>query len=67
MEDIRVADHFPSVRKQCKEQAAKFFHCFSQEGQQVNAVDIDAGKRGLSKCVVQMKSYDDCMKKYSPK
>jgi hypothetical protein len=29
--DPRLADHFPSVKSECKEVAAKFFHCFTSE------------------------------------
>lgn len=35
---LRVADHFPTVVKSCEEPAARFFHCFSNEGQQRNGV-----------------------------
>lgn len=31
---IRVADHFPSVLPPCKEQAAKFFHCFTNSAKE---------------------------------
>lgn len=27
--EIRQAPHFPLVRKECKEKAAKFFHCLT--------------------------------------
>lgn len=29
-EDIKLSDHFPLVRPQCKQQAAKFFYCFTK-------------------------------------
>lgn len=71
----KVADHFPSVRPPCKEVAARFFHCFSTKGEQVNLVvryayffshrkDLGAGERGLKLCKAEMKLYDDCMKKH---
>jgi len=31
--DIRVQDHFPLVLKECKKEAAVFFHCFTTHGE----------------------------------
>lgn len=31
---LRLADHFPLIRKECKKQATDFFTCFSEKGDQ---------------------------------
>lgn len=74
----RVSDHFPSVKKECKEPAARFFYCFSNESQRhkellvrtvwgrskpCQGTDKDVGFYGLNKCASLMADYDECMKK----
>jgi hypothetical protein len=34
LQDLRVPDFFPIVRKECREAAAKFFFCFTTESEQ---------------------------------
>ncbi|KAL6071660.1 hypothetical protein QOT17_006091 [Balamuthia mandrillaris] len=70
---LRVADHFPSIRQDCKDQALEFFHCFSVEGEQ-KGKEAMAGTRALLTCKTKMDAYDKCMltpaktqpKKYIP-
>jgi hypothetical protein len=59
---------------QCTEPAARFFHCFSEEGRQVDGSgmslsphcqDALAGVRAVKKCRALMKAYDECMQKHS--
>eukprot|EP01104_Vermistella_antarctica_P011911 TRINITY_DN3371_c1_g1_i1.p1 TRINITY_DN3371_c1_g1~~TRINITY_DN3371_c1_g1_i1.p1 ORF type:complete len:101 (+),score=16.89 TRINITY_DN3371_c1_g1_i1:189-491(+) len=59
--ELRVPDYFPHVRKPCREPAARFFHCFSEESRVLNDQDDGAGYRGLLKCQAHMKSYQQCM------
>lgn len=33
-QEIRFKDHFPSVLPECKEYAARFFFCFTQNSEQ---------------------------------
>lgn len=33
---MHVSKHFPSVRRECKEAAARFFGCFSTNGRMLN-------------------------------
>ena len=33
---LRLADHFPAVLPNCKEQAVKFFFCFTSHGESKN-------------------------------
>jgi len=49
---VRLADHFPAVKNDCKDEAAKFFFCF----------DNNAFPGGLSLCLNDMNKYDECMK-----
>lgn len=37
---VKLEDHFPAVVPQCKEQAAKFFYCFTNAGQECRVVSI---------------------------
>jgi hypothetical protein len=33
LETARLPEFFPAVRKACREPAAKFFYCFTEEGE----------------------------------
>jgi hypothetical protein len=62
---------FPSYTKECKSVAEPFFDCFSKHAVKAVDEDADAGRRGLIKCLNEMKKYSDCMtaaeKKNPPK
>jgi hypothetical protein len=75
--EIRVADHFPKVLKQCKDVAEPFFRCFSDKtvepGSDVsgrdpsscagrdNLVLASQGAVALTECQDLMHKYDECM------
>lgn len=62
---------FPSTTKECKPVAEPFFDCFTKNAVKLVEQDGDAGRRGLIKCLNEMKKYSDCMtaaeKKKPPK
>ena len=61
---LRVADHFPAIVPECKEQAARFFHCFETKSDVTrigHKADALIGDRALHQCADLMKAYDDCM------
>jgi len=57
-----LADHFPLIRKDCKEKATIFLDCFTQETKQKSYMDPLIEER-VSKCLPLMKEYDECIKK----
>eukprot|EP01098_Paradermamoeba_levis_P009440 TRINITY_DN3933_c0_g1_i2.p1 TRINITY_DN3933_c0_g1~~TRINITY_DN3933_c0_g1_i2.p1 ORF type:complete len:103 (-),score=34.82 TRINITY_DN3933_c0_g1_i2:84-392(-) len=57
---LRLADHFPIVLPGCKEQAAKFFHCFTLNSRGLHQHDKEAPLRGMKICQKLMEEYDTC-------
>jgi len=57
---LTVAPHFPVVREECKEVAARFFHCFTVNAKMQDKNDT-VGNRPILACSEEMKKYDDCM------
>jgi len=57
---LQVAKHFPVVRRQCKEVAAVFFHCFQTHAEMKDESD-KVGSRPIQNCQSEMKAYDECM------
>ncbi len=58
---------FPYSTKECKKVAEPFFECFSKHAVKAVDSDVDAGRRGLIKCLPEMKKYVDCMKEAEKK
>ena len=67
----KLPQSFPYSPKECKVVTESFFECFTNSSIKENANDSEAGNRGLSKCMKEMKNYQDCMelleKKKPPK
>lgn len=67
----RIPPFFPHATKECKVVAEAFFECFNDKAVKIVAEDGDAGRRGMLKCLSEMKKYSDCMTeselKYPPK
>lgn len=72
--DLRVSKHFPVVRPQCREVAAKFFFCFTKVSRHIpdDVLSLffpyishmkQQGAHGLAlvKCQSEMRKYDECM------
>jgi len=57
---LQVSKHFPVVRRQCKEVAAIFFHCFQTHAEMKDEHD-KVGSRPFQNCQSEMQSYDECM------
>ncbi|PRP76665.1 hypothetical protein PROFUN_14901 [Planoprotostelium fungivorum] len=57
----KLPPFFPMVRPQCKEQSAKFFFCFTENGRQM-LEEPEAGQRAIYLCMTQLADYEDCMK-----
>ncbi len=69
--DVRFPSSFPYAPKECKAVAEPFFNCFTTKAVKVVPEDADAGRRGMLKCLLELRAYSDCMeafeKKHPPK
>jgi hypothetical protein len=60
-EDVQVADFFPTTKKECREVAARFFFCFTNNGEMKSDQDDDAALRGILFCKKERDAYNQCM------
>mmetsp|Transcript_3373 Transcript_3373/g.5248 ORF Transcript_3373/g.5248 Transcript_3373/m.5248 type:complete len:90 (-) Transcript_3373:376-645(-) len=58
---------FPYASKDCKKVAQPFFDCFSKYSVKASDTDTETGKLALSKCLDELKKYQDCMNRYEKK
>lgn len=69
--DVRFPSSFPYAPKECKAVAEPFFNCFTTKAVKVVPEDADAGRRGMLKCLLELRAYSDCLeafeKKHPPK
>lgn len=59
--DTKLQPSFPYAPKECKAVSESFFECFTKSSIKENKNDSEAGNRGISKCIKEMKKYQDCM------
>lgn len=65
--DIKIPLFFPYAPKECKIAANTFFECFNRMSDKIVPEDVDAGRRGMLKCMQEMKQYEACMTAYEAK
>lgn len=63
-DDDKLPPFFPRTIKSCKLKSDLFFDCFSKESIKQSDNDIDAGSRGLAKCLKEKQLYEKCMVTY---
>ena len=63
----KLPPSFPYAPKECKAVADTFFECFTKLSIKENNNDTEAGNRGLSQCLKEMKKYSDCMEAFEKK
>ena len=66
-ENAKMPTSFPYAPKECKDKSTVFFNCINSKSEKENDLDIDAGERGMKGCLVEMKSYEACMKDFEKK
>lgn len=65
--DVRMPLSFPHAPKACEHVAKPFFTCINKMSEKIVPEDLDAGRRGMLKCLVELKAYSVCMKEYEKK
>lgn len=65
--DVRFPSSFPYAPKECKGVAEPFLKCFTARAEKVVPEDADAGRRGMLKCLLELRAYADCMEAFEKK
>ena len=66
-EYTKIPSFFPYAPKECKDKSTVIFNCLNSKSEKENDHDVDAGTRGIKGCIVEMKSYEACMKELEKK
>jgi hypothetical protein len=61
----KFSEFFPKAPLKCRDVSKTFFDCINENSKKRDALDTQAGIRGVDTCLKEKNAYDVCVAKYA--